>query len=100
LRYSGADTRRACELRTLNLWQSHADPDSYAYCYAYADSNAYCYSHSYAYTDGYANCHGNGYAYTDSYANVDAYGPAESKPDTKATSDPAAAAIVILAIVL
>src|SRR5438552_5563672 len=98
LRYTRADTRRACELHTLNLWQSHTDPDGHSHCdshsdrntncysngYAYADSYAYCDSNSYAYTDSYAYGHSNSYAYTDSYSNVDAYGPAETNPDAEA----------------
>ena len=57
---------------------------------SHTDSYANGYSDSYAYTDSYANCDSNSYPYTDSYAYVDAYGPAESKPDTKAISDTAA----------
>ena len=111
---SGADTGPACELHTLNLWESHADPDGHSHgdshadsntnghsnSYAYTDSNAYGDSNSYAYADSNAYGYSNSYAHTDSYAYVDAYGPAESKPDTKATSDTAAAAIVSLGIVL
>ena len=51
-------------------------------------------------SDGNSHSHSNSYAYTDSYAYVDAYGPAETNPDTKATSDTAAAAIVRLGMVL
>jgi hypothetical protein len=107
LRYTRADTRRACELHTLNLWRSHADPDSYGYSnsyayadsntngysnsYAYADSYAYCYCNSYAYAHSYAYCDGYTYAYTDTYAY--AYGPAETKPDTKARCDTAASPV-------
>jgi hypothetical protein len=76
---------------------SYAYADSYAYCdgnsYAYTDGYANGHSDSYAYTDSYANGHSNSYAYTDSYAYVDAYGPAETKPDTKATSDTAASPV-------
>ena len=53
------------------------------------NANAYADSDSYAYTDSDADCDSDRYAYTDGYANVDAYGPAETKPDTKATSDAA-----------
>jgi len=105
---SGADTRPACELHTHRLWQSHADAYRYSNSYSHADSYANCHSNSYAYTDSYANCHSNSYAYTDSYsygnsdsyaytdsyAYVDAYGPAETKPDTKVISDTAASPIV------
>jgi hypothetical protein len=117
LRYTGADTRGACELHTLNLWQSYADPDGHSHGYSHSDSNAngysdsytytdsyaYCYSNSYAYTDSYANGYSNGYAYADSYANghrnsyaytdTYAYGPAETKPDTKARCDTAASPV-------
>src|SRR5438552_1961127 len=79
LQCSGADTGPACELHTLNLWESHADPDSDSNSYAYADTN----------TNGYSNS----YAHTDSYAYVDAYGPAETKPDAEATSDTAASPV-------
>ena len=61
--------------------------------YAYTDGYANCDGYSYAYTDSYAYCDGDSYAYTDSYAYVDAYGPAETKPDTKAISDPAASPV-------
>ena len=75
----------------------YAHTDSYAYCdgnsYAYTDSYANCDSNGYAYTDSYGNGHSNSYAYADSYAYVDAYGPAETKPDTKAISDTAASPI-------
>jgi hypothetical protein len=104
---SNADTRLACELHTHNLWQSHADPNGHSHgdahsdsntncdsnSYAYTDSNTNCDSNSYAYTVTYGNCDSNSYAYTDSYAYVDAYGPAETKPDTKATSDTAASPV-------
>ena len=74
---------------------SDANPHRVAKCYCYCDSN------SYAYTDSYANGDGNSYAYTDSYAYGDANfvtasnadGPAEIKPDTKATPDTAAAPV-------
>ena len=76
---------------------SYAYTDSYANCdsdgYAYADSYAYCDSNSYAYTDSYAYGDSNRYAYTDTYSNVDAYDPAESKPDTEAISDAAASSV-------
>ena len=55
--------------------------------YANSDSNSYAYADSYAYGDS------DSYAYADSYAYVDAYGPAETKPDTKATSDAAASSV-------
>ena len=75
----------------------YAHTDSYAYCdgnsYAYTDRYANCDSNGYAYTDSYGNGHSNSYAYADSYAYVDAYGPAETKPDTKAISDTAASPI-------
>ena len=41
-------------------------------------------------TNTNSNSNGNSYAYTDSYAYVDAYGPAETKPDTKVASHAAA----------
>jgi hypothetical protein len=74
-----------------------ADPYADANCdgngYAYTDSYANCDGNSYAYADSYANCDGNSYPYTDSYAYVDAYGPAEAKPDAEAISDTAASPI-------
>jgi hypothetical protein len=76
---------------------SYAYTDSYAYghsnSYAYTDSYAYGHSDSYAYTDSYAYGHSDSYAYTDSYAYVDTNNPAETKPDTKATSDAAASSV-------
>jgi len=88
---SDADTRRACELHTDNLWQSHADPDSNAYCdsnsYAYADSNTNGYSNSYAYADSNANGDSNSYAYTDSYANGDSNSYAYADSDTNGYSN-------------
>jgi hypothetical protein len=75
----------------------YAYTDSYANCdsngHAYADSYADGDSNGYAYTDSNADGHSNSYAYTDSDANVDAYDPAENKPDTKAISDTAASSI-------
>jgi len=96
LRESNSDTN------TNGYGYSHSDSDSngHSNSYAYTDSNAYGYSNSYAHTDSYAYGYSNGYAHTDSYAYVDADGPAETKPDTKATSDTAAAAIVSLGMVL
>jgi hypothetical protein len=70
---------------------SYADGDGNGY--AYTDSYANGDSNGYAYTDSYANGHSNCYAYTDSYAYVDAYDPAETKPDTKAASDTAASSV-------
>jgi hypothetical protein len=70
---SDANTRAACELHTLNLWQSHADPDGHSHGDSHADSNTNCYSNSYAYTDGHAYCYSNSYAYTDGYAYCDSY---------------------------
>ena len=61
--------------------------------YAYTDSDANGDGNGYAYTDSYAYGHSNSYAYADSYAYVDAYGPAETKPDTKAISDAAASPV-------
>jgi hypothetical protein len=46
-----ADTRRACELHTDNLWQSHADPDGHSHGNSHSDSNTNGYSNSYAYTE-------------------------------------------------
>src|SRR5882724_12499231 len=54
LQCSGADTRLACELHTLNLWQSHADPDGHSHCDSHSDSNTNGDSNSYAYADSYA----------------------------------------------
>ena len=68
---------------------ANGDSDSYAY----TDSDANCDGNSHAYTDSDAYGDSNSYAYADSYAYVDAYGPAETKPDTKATSDTAASPI-------
>ena len=59
----------------------------------HADGNADGDSNSYAYADSYGNGDSNGYAYADSYAHVDAYDPAETKPDAEAISDAAAAPI-------
>jgi hypothetical protein len=73
--------------------------DSYANCdsnrYAYTDSDANCDSDSYAYTDSDAYSYSNSHAYTYSYAYVDAYDPAETKPDTKAASDTAASSVKV-----
>jgi hypothetical protein len=93
LRCSRPDTRRACELHTLNLWQSLANANGHSHCDSHSDSNTNGYSNSYAYADSYAYCDSYSYAYTDTYAYVDAYGPAETKPDTKATSDTAASPV-------
>jgi hypothetical protein len=69
------------------VWQSladaNADPDGHSHGDSYSDSNTNGYS--YSYSCSYGDC--------NSYAYVDAYGPAESKPDTKATSDIAASAV-------
>ena len=56
-----------------------------------ADGDTDGYSNGYAYTDSYANGHSNGYAYADTYAY--GYGPAETKPDTKGTTDTAASSV-------
>jgi hypothetical protein len=83
LQSSDADTRAACQLHTLNLWQSHADPNGHSDGDSHTDSNANgCaytdgYTNGCAYTDGYAN----GYAYTDSYANSDAYTNCDTNTD-------------------
>ena len=68
--------------------------NSHAYTDSYGDGNGHSHSNSYAYADSYGNGHSDSYAYTDSYADVDAYGPAETKPDTKAISDTATSPIV------
>jgi serine-aspartate repeat-containing protein C/D/E len=77
---------------------SYAYTDSYTNCdgngYAYADSYANGDSNSNAYTDSYANGDSDSYAYTDTYAYLDAYGPAETKPDSKATTSDTAASPV------
>jgi len=90
--------------------ESHANADRHSDGNSHADSYANGDSNGYAYTDSYANGHSNSYAYTDSYAyghsdsycygdgDVDAYGPAETKPDTKAAPDSAAAAVACSAI--
>ena len=84
-----------------------SDANGHSNGYAHTDSDANCDSNSYAYTDSYGNgdsnghAHtdsygngdSNGYAYADSYAHVDAYDPAETKPDAEAISDAAAAPI-------
>ena len=82
---------------------ANCDSDSYAHTDSYAngDSNGYAYTDSnangdgngHAYTDSYSNGDSNRYAYADSYAYVDAYGPAETKPDAEAISDTAASPI-------
>jgi hypothetical protein len=87
LRCSGADTRPACELHTVNLWQSHANTDGHSHGDSHSDSNTYGYSDSYAYADGNANS----YAYADTYA--DGYDPAANNPDAEATSDTAASPV-------
>ena len=98
----------------MRTGESHANADRDSNRNSHADSYAYCDGNSYAHTDSYANGHSNSYAYTDSYAyghsnsnsdsdcycdvDVDAYGPAETKPDTKAAPDSAAAAVACSAI--
>ena len=73
----------------------HADCDAngHSNSYAHTDSYANCDGNSYAYTDSDANCDSDSYAYADSYAYIDAYGPAETKPDTEAISDTAASPV-------
>jgi len=93
LQYSGADTRRACELHTINLWQSLADADGHGHSDAHPDSYANCDSNGDAYTDSYAYRHCNSYTYTDTYAYGYGYDPAERKPDATATSDTAASPV-------
>ena len=85
--YAYTDSYANCDTNGYAYTDSDANCDSDRYEYANSDSN------SYAYADGYANSDSDRYAYTDSYAYVDAYGPAETKPDTKATSDTAASPI-------
>jgi hypothetical protein len=75
------DTRRACELHTHKLWQSHADTDGDTDGNSHADSYANCDSNSYAHADSYANGNGN--------PNT----PAEINPDAEATSDTATSPI-------
>jgi hypothetical protein len=74
LQSSGADTRRASELHTLNLWHSNAESDGYSHGDSHTDSYADCdgYSHGDSHTDSYADCDGNGYIHpdADAYANV------------------------------
>src|SRR6266481_5820349 len=70
----------------------YANGDSNSHAYSYSNANAY--ADSYTYTD--ANTYSNSYAYTNTYANVDAYGPAETKPDTKAASDTAATSLALV----
>ena len=70
---------------------SDANCDGNSYAYAYSNANGD--SDRYAYTDSYSNCDSDRYAYADSYAYVDAYGPAETKPDAEAISDAAASPI-------
>jgi hypothetical protein len=117
--YAYTDSYANCDSNSYAYADSYANCDSngYAYAdsdancdgngYAYADSYANCDSNRHAYPDSYANCDGNSYAYADSYANrdgnsyahtntyayVDAYGPAETKPDTEAISDAAASPV-------
>src|SRR5438876_88160 len=83
LRYSGADTRPACELHTHRVWQSHANADRDSNGYTYTDSDANCDSNSYAYADGYAYGDSDRYAYTDS----DAYGYAYTDSNAYGDSD-------------
>jgi hypothetical protein len=63
LQYSGADTRRACELHTINLWQSLADADGHG--------------HGDAHSDSYANSHCDG-----AFANTDSNSDAHSDSNT------------------
>jgi hypothetical protein len=60
-------------------------------------ANAYANGNGYAYTDSYANGDSNSYAYTDSYSNGN--NPAETKPDTKAAPNAAAASVASTEIV-
>jgi hypothetical protein len=57
LRYSGADTRPACELHTHSLWVAKSDADGNR------DGSGKCYADSYTYTDGNTNSysHSNGH---------------------------------------
>jgi|SRR5436309_2627755 len=103
--YAHTDSYAYCDGNSYAYTDSYANCDSngYAYTdsygnghsnsYAYADSYGNGHSNSYAHADSYGNGHSNSYAYADSYAYVDAYGPAETKPDTKAISDTAASPI-------
>ena len=67
----------------------------------HAFANANCNGDGYAYTDSYANGDSNGYAYTDSnaYGDADANNPDETKPDTKAAPNAAAASVASTEIV-
>ena len=95
--YAYTDSYANCDSNSNAHTDGYANSDSNSY--AYTDSYANGYSNSYAHTDGYAYCDSDGNAHTDGYANcdgngdVDAYGPAETKPDTKAASDTAASPI-------
>jgi hypothetical protein len=67
VQYSGADTRRACELHTHNLW-SHADRDAYSDgAFANTDSNG----NAYAIADSNGHCDRTAAAFTDAAASAD-----------------------------
>jgi hypothetical protein len=93
LRYSGADTRGACELHTLNVWQSLADSDGDTNSYAYSDSNTNGYSHGDSHSDSNTYCDSNRYAYANS--NTNCYSNSDRTPagftDAAASADTAAA---------
>jgi len=57
---SGADTRRACELHTHNLWQSHADANGDTYGNSYCNSNTNGDSRRISDCNGYGNGHSHG----------------------------------------
>ena len=85
---SGSDTRRACELHTHNLWQSHADAngdtdghsDSYSYSHSYGNS----YSNSHGYVDSNGHSYGNCDSNCDCDRSPAAYTHATASSDTAA----------------
>jgi len=81
LRRSDADTRPACGLHTVNLWQSLADADGHSHGDSHSDSNTNGYRHSNFGSFGYAYSNSYSYAYTDSYAYGYSDGDANADKD-------------------
>ena len=87
MRYTGADTRRARELHTHNLWQSHANGDTDGHSYGNCYRNCYSYGNCYRYSDG--DCYHYSYGNSNCYSNGDRDRTATVYTDTKASSDAA-----------
>ncbi len=76
---SCADTRRACELHTHDLWESHADGDT--------DGHSYCDGYRHSYSDANSNCYGHGNSHSYGYFHANGDSGAEGYSVTETSSD-------------